>query len=53
MGAHKNSAEALWSGAGFTGTVTALPGNGNYVIATQNRTAGNRYPCSAGVTVGP
>jgi hypothetical protein len=33
--------------------VTILPGSGNYVIATQDRIAGQPYPCDASVTVGP
>jgi len=53
VGEHKNSAEILWSGAGFTGTVTTLPGHGNYVIGTQDKVAGQLYPCAASVTVGP
>jgi hypothetical protein len=43
----------MWNAAGFTGTVKALDGQGNYVIATQDRTAGARYPCDMGVTIGP
>jgi hypothetical protein len=43
----------LWIAAGFTGVVTALEGHGNYVIGSQNRTAGKAYPCDTGVTVGP
>jgi hypothetical protein len=53
VGEHRNSAQAIWSGAGFTGSVTILPGNGNYVIGSQDRIAGHRYPCAASVTVGP
>jgi hypothetical protein len=53
VGEHRNSATGIWSGAGFTGAVTALPGNGNYVIASQDLLAGQMYPCDASVTVGP
>jgi hypothetical protein len=53
VGEHRNSAQAIWTGAGFTGTVTILPGNGNYVIVSQDRIAGHLYPCTASVTVGP
>jgi hypothetical protein len=52
-GQHRNSAASLWSDAGFTGSVTTLPGNGNYVIGSQDRVAGTQYPCTASVTVGP
>jgi hypothetical protein len=53
IGLHRNNAAATWSGAGFTGAVTALHGNGNYLIATQDKTAGQLYPCDSSVTVGP
>jgi hypothetical protein len=53
VGQHKNSAATIWSGAGFTGTVTALPGAGNYLIGSQDRVAGQLYPCDSSVTVGP
>jgi outer membrane biosynthesis protein TonB len=53
LGLHKNQAAASWSTAGFTGVVNALPGPGNYVIQSQNLTAGQMYPCDASVTVGP
>jgi hypothetical protein len=53
IGEHRNSAAGLWADAGFTGAVTTLPGNGNYVIATQNRIAGQLYPCGSVVEVGP
>jgi hypothetical protein len=52
VGEHRNNAAGIWSGAGFTGAVTAL-GNGNYVIASQDLLAGQMYPCDASVTVGP
>jgi hypothetical protein len=53
IGEHKASASTMWSGAGFTGTVTTLPGHGNYLIASQDLVAGQRYPCDSSVTVGP
>jgi len=53
VGQHRNGAGGLWSAAGFTGAVTALGGHGNYLIASQDRTPGASYPCSAGVTIGP
>jgi hypothetical protein len=30
-----------------------LTGNGNYLIASQDKMAGQPYPCDASVTVGP
>ena len=53
IGVRKTSAATIWSGAGFSGIVTTLPGHGNYVIASQDRVAGQTYPCAASVTVGP
>jgi hypothetical protein len=53
IGEHKASAATIWSGAGFSGTVTTLPGHGNYLIASQDLVAGQTYPCSSSVTVGP
>jgi len=53
VGQRKNDAAGLWSGAGFTGTVTTLPGTGNYVIGSQDKIAGQQYPCNSSVTVGP
>jgi hypothetical protein len=53
VGQHRSDARRLWSAAGFTGAVTALGGRGNYVIASQDRTPGARYPCDGGVTIGP
>ena len=52
IGQTKNSAAGLWSTAGFTGGATTLPPNVNYVIGTQDKVAGQSYPCSATVTVG-
>jgi hypothetical protein len=53
IGQHRSSAEGIWSGAGFTGPVISLTGNGNYLIASQDKVAGQPYPCDASVTVGP
>jgi hypothetical protein len=53
VGEHLRDAGRLWSDAGFTGAVIGLNGHGNYVIATQDRTAGARYPCDSDVTIGP
>ncbi len=53
VGQKKSNATRLWHDAGFTGSVTTLPGHGNYRIATQNRTAGNTYVCGTSLTVGP
>ena len=53
VGQHRSDARRLWIEAGFTGVVTALAGQGNYVIATQDRTAGATYPCDTGITIGP
>jgi hypothetical protein len=50
---HRNDAAGIWSGAGFTGAVVALHGDGNYLIASQDLLAGQMYPCDASVTVGP
>ena len=53
VGERKTSAATIWSGAGFSGSVTTLPGHGNYLIASQDLVAGQTYPCDASVTVGP
>jgi hypothetical protein len=53
VGRHRSTAAQLWTEAGFTGKVTALDGHGNYVIASQDRTAGASYPCDTAVTIGP
>jgi hypothetical protein len=55
-GVHVNSAPAVWSAAGFTGSVTALSGHGNYSITYQSIVSGQVNPpggCAAGITVGP
>jgi hypothetical protein len=53
IGERKTSAATIWSDAGFSGTVTTLPGHGNYLIASQDLVAGQTYPCDSSVTVGP
>jgi PKD repeat protein len=52
-GVRRNSAQATWNAAGFTGTVTDGPGapSGNYVIKSQSLTATSQVPCSSSVTV--
>jgi len=52
-GERRNDAAGIWSQAGFSGPVTAVEGHGNYLIASQSRTAGREYPCNVGITVGP
>jgi hypothetical protein len=53
IGKKKNSAAGLWSGAGFTGTLTATtPPNGNYDITTQSIAAGASRACTSSITVG-
>jgi PKD repeat protein len=52
-GVKRNNAQAVWTGAGFTGTVSDGPGapNGNYTILSQSITAASQVPCSSSVTV--
>lgn len=59
---NSNQAQALWSGKGFTGTITVLPsgqgqGNGNYKIVSQTILGGTVDPqpngCASSITVGP
>lgn len=52
-GVRRNSAQAVWTGANFTGTVGDGPGapNGNYLILSQSITAASQVPCSSSVTV--
>jgi PKD repeat protein len=53
----KNDAQAKWSAAGFTTTVTALPGPGNYKITRQSLLGGTVDPqpdgCDSTITVQP
>ena len=53
VGERRFDAAGIWSDAGFTGAVVALPGNGNYVINSQTLVAGQTYPCAASITIGP
>jgi PKD repeat protein len=49
----RNSAQAVWTAAGFTGLVTDGPfaPSGNYIITTQSITALSNVPCDSGVVV--
>jgi PKD repeat protein len=49
----RNDAQATWTGAGFTGTVTDGTGApaGNYLIKSQGLTADSTVPCSSSVWV--
>lgn len=53
----RNSAQALWSGAGFSTNVQFLAGNGNYSIQFQSLVGGTLDPqpngCASSITVGP
>jgi PKD repeat protein len=52
-GVKRNNAQAVWTAAGFTGTVSSGPGapNGNFTILSQSVTAASQVPCSSNVTV--
>ena len=52
-GQKRNDAQGIWTGAGFTGTVSDGPGapNGNYTITTQSITAASTVPCNSAVVV--
>ena len=52
-GVKRNNAQAVWTAAGFTGTVSNGPGapNGNFTILSQSVTAASQVPCSSNVTV--
>ena len=52
-GVRRNSAQGVWSGAGFSGSVTDRPGapSGNYTIDYQSLSAGLSRPCDSGVQV--
>jgi PKD repeat protein len=49
----RNNAQAAWTAAGFTGTVTDGPGapGGNYLIKRQSLTSNTQVPCSSSVVV--
>ncbi len=52
-GVKRNNAQALYTGAGFTGTVSDGPGapNGNFTILSQSITANSQVPCNSNITV--
>jgi PKD repeat protein len=52
-GVKRNDAQAVWTAATFTGTVSDGPGapNGNYTILSQSITAASQVPCNSSVTV--
>ncbi len=52
-GVKRNSAPGVWTGAGFTGTVSNGPGapSGNYTITAQSITANSLVPCNSSVVV--
>lgn len=52
-GVRFNSAQGVWTGAGFAGAVTRGPGapNGNFTITAQSLTSGDQYTCNLGVEV--
>jgi PKD repeat protein len=49
----RNNAQAAWTAASFTGTVTDGPGapGGNYLIKRQSLTATSSVPCTSSVVV--
>jgi hypothetical protein len=52
-GVKRNAAQAIYTAAGFTGTVSSGPGapNGNFTILSQSVTANSQYPCNGNITV--
>jgi hypothetical protein len=52
-GIKRNSAQGVWTAAGFSGTVSNGPGapSGNYTIKSQSLTATSQVPCSSSVVV--
>ena len=55
-GVRKNSAQGVWDAAGFTTTVSFLPGQNNYKIGVQSLPGGLANPpdgCNATIQVGP
>ena len=52
-GVNRSNAQAVWTAAGFTGTVSDGPSapSGNYTIKYQSITAASQVPCSSSVTV--
>jgi PKD repeat protein len=53
IGVRRNDAQAVWTGASFTGTVSSGPSapGGNFIIQSQSITAGSQVPCNSSVTV--
>jgi hypothetical protein len=49
----RNDAQAVWTGASFTGTVSSGPSapGGNFIIQSQSITAASQVPCNSSVTV--
>jgi hypothetical protein len=41
----------MWQNAGFTTTVKVKPANQDFLIAGQDKVAGQVYPCDTNVTV--
>jgi hypothetical protein len=52
-GVRRNNAQAVWTAAGFSGTVNDGPGapSGNYIILRQDLTAASQVPCGSSITV--
>jgi PKD repeat protein len=52
-GIKRNNAQAMYTAAGFTGTVSNGPGapNGNFTILSQSVTGNSQYPCNGNITV--
>jgi PKD repeat protein len=52
-GVRRNNAQAVWTAAGFSGTVSDGPGapSGNYIILSQSLTAASQVPCGSSIEV--
>lgn len=52
-GVRRNSAQALYTGNSFTGTVSSGPGapSGNFIILSQSLTGGSPVPCNSNILV--
>lgn len=52
-GIKRNSAPAMWTAAGFTGTLSSGPGapSGNFTILSQSITGASQVPCNSSITV--
>ena len=52
-GIKRNSAQAVYTAAGFTGTVSSGPGapSGNFTILSQSLTANSQVPCNSNILV--